>query len=157
MADLPMIEHGEPQWDAKVNQTIEYLNTDGKIGELETHRDGLVFTNFSTYPFGSTQGNGSTKYQFMKVGTETWVHLHIEGALANDPGSSYAVNIMNIPASLAPGNIKHEAYPLGENPSNGVAIVELENNGTVNVVFPANFKPGVNAGVWADMYYLAKE
>ena len=64
---------------------------------------------------------------------------------------------MNIPVSVAPGNIKHEAYPLGENPSNGIAIVEVANSGVVNVVFPTNFAPGAGTGVWADLYYLAKE
>ena len=154
MADLQKVVHGEPNWDAKINKIIEYLNSDGAIDKLNTSREGIVFTNFHTY---SRNDNGATKYQVMKVGTETWVHLHIEGFIANDPGSSYAVKIMNIPTSLAPGNIKHGAYPLGENPSNGIAIVEVNYDGTVNVIFPTNFKPGVGTGVWADMYYLAME
>lgn len=154
---LQLLSHGEPQWDTKVNEIINYLNSDGAIGKLTTSREGMVFTNFNSYPKGSSNDSGSTKYQLMQVGAETWVHLHIEGAIANDPGSTHAVNIMNIPASLAPGNIKHEAYPIGENPSSGIAIVEIANSGVVNVVFPTGFEPGVDTGVWADMYYLAEE
>lgn len=157
MADLQKVVHGELNWDPKVNKIIEYLNSDGAIDKLTTSREGIVFTNFNTYPIGSSNDSGYTKYQLMKVGTETWVHLHIEGSIANDPGGSHAVNIMNIPVSVAPGNIKHEAYPLGENPSNGIAIVEVSNGGTVNVVFPTSFTPGAGTGVWADLYYLAKE
>lgn len=152
---LQLLSHGEPQWETKVNEIINYLNSDGAIGKLNTSPEGIVFTNFK--PWNDSDGKGTTTLKVMRLGAETLVHLHIQGEIANDPGSTHAVKIMNIPASLAPGEIKHEAYPLGENPSNGIGIVEIISDGEVNVAFPSNFAPGVGVGVWADAYYLAQE
>lgn len=102
MADLQKVVHGEPNWDAKINKIIEYL--EDKVGNNDLEwtdwsSAGIVFQN------GFQNDNNRTRYRYAKVGNGRIVELNIDIKLTTDLKTYH-----NVPALTLPDEISLDGY-----------------------------------------------
>ena len=108
MATLQKLSHGEPQWEAKVNAAIEFLNSlGGAVSNLEWSKftdDGIVYQN-GFQDIGGV-GQGKTGYRYAVVGNRKIVELQVALHLLIDPGNSTSqLTALTLPGTVSPTNV----------------------------------------------------
>ena len=101
MADLQTLVHGEPLWDAKVNKSIEFLDSGQAISGLAWSgwsTEGLIFNGVK--PDSNMKGYRYTQFPNGKL-VELDVKLHTNGIKGG-----YIVNAMVIPDSIKAINME---------------------------------------------------
>lgn len=113
MADIQTIDHGEPNWDVKVNAAIKALNevvgVASSLQWTEKSSEGLVFQNGFQ--------NAGTSYQYVKIGNYKIVSLQLFVTLPSDLGSTKSAIACVFPDAIKPNDtysefLENEKYQL---------------------------------------------
>lgn len=101
MADLQQLVHGEPNWDAKVNNIIEYLESGEPISSLkwsDWSTEGLIYN-------GVKPDSGMKGYRYAQFPNGKLVELDVK-LHTNGIKGGYIDNAMIVPDSIKAINME---------------------------------------------------